>query len=233
MIKPIDIARKLNISTSALRHYESWGIVPKAERAANGYRIYTEVHAAYFECIRSMSTGFGMEVVRKVMPLIHENKVADALWIVNNVQVNLFKEKQKAEQAMKVLSHEELEKFDARNDKKWYTIKEAAEEIGVTNSTLRHWEKERLIVPKRDQGNGYRMYSQSDLRKLLIIRTLRTAVYSLDIVRNVLKEVDHNSISHAIKIVRDSLFHMDNLIKEQLRGQYYLYKLCEIAGRQK
>jgi len=59
-VRPIDIARKLNISTSALRHYEDWGIIPPVERGANGYRVYTEVHVAYFECIRAMNAGFGM-----------------------------------------------------------------------------------------------------------------------------------------------------------------------------
>lgn len=46
-LRPIDIARKLNISTSTLRHYESWGMLPPVQRSASGYRIYTEEHAAY------------------------------------------------------------------------------------------------------------------------------------------------------------------------------------------
>lgn len=89
MIRPIDIAKKLNITTSALRHYESWGIIPKVERGKNGYRIYTEVHVAYFECIRAMNTGFGMDVVRKVMKLMLEKKVKEACWLINEVQVKL------------------------------------------------------------------------------------------------------------------------------------------------
>ncbi|GAE05615.1 transcriptional regulator, MerR family [Paenibacillus sp. JCM 10914] len=39
--KPIEIAKELHISTSALRHYESWGVVPAPERDKNGYRLYT------------------------------------------------------------------------------------------------------------------------------------------------------------------------------------------------
>ncbi len=34
----IEIAKKMNISTSALGHYESWGLIPKVVRAENGYR---------------------------------------------------------------------------------------------------------------------------------------------------------------------------------------------------
>lgn len=51
IIRPIDIARRLNISTNALRHYEDWGIIPPVERGTNGYRIYTAEHVAYFECM--------------------------------------------------------------------------------------------------------------------------------------------------------------------------------------
>ncbi|WP_099156700.1 MerR family transcriptional regulator [Virgibacillus ndiopensis] len=226
MVKPIDIARKLNISTSALRHYESWGIVPEAERAKNGYRIYTEEHVAYFDCIRAMNSGFGMDLVRKIMPLIQENKVTDALWLVNDDQVQLSKERRKVEKALQVLENEGLERFSAKNNKGWYSIGEVAKEIDVASSTLRHWEKEGLIEPHRDLESGYRKYSHADVHKLLIIRTLRLAVYSLDIVREVLEEVDQNNIEHAIKIARDSLIHMDNLIVEQLRGLHYLYRLC-------
>ncbi|SDY99102.1 DNA-binding transcriptional regulator, MerR family [Evansella caseinilytica] len=231
MIKPIDIARKLKISTSALRHYEAWGIIPKVERGQNGYRLYTEEHVAYFECIRAMYPGFGMNVVRKTMPLIQKGKLTEALWIVNEVQVKLHEDKQKAERALHVLEQEQLEPLPGGQQKSWYTIGEAASVIGVPNSTLRHWEKENLIVPQRDLESGYRKYGRQDLRKLLVIRTLQTAVYSLDIVREVLDEMDQHNIAHAIKITRDSLVYMDHLIMEQLRGMSYLYKLCSVASK--
>lgn len=52
-LRPIDIAKKLDVGTSAMRHYEEWGIVPPAKRKPSGYRVYTEVHEAYFLCIRA------------------------------------------------------------------------------------------------------------------------------------------------------------------------------------
>ncbi|MBA2876226.1 MerR family transcriptional regulator [Thermaerobacillus caldiproteolyticus] len=227
MIRPIDIARKLNISTSALRHYESWGIVPPPERKPNGYRIYTEVHVAYFECIRAMYPGFGMDLIRKIMPLVQQNKITEALWLVNEVQANLYRERRRAEQALKALEMDDPNRlFLTRKKKDWFTIGEVAKEIDVPSTTLRHWEKEGLIMPERDKENGYRKYSPADVRKLLIIRTLRSAVYSLDTIREIINEFDSNNIAHARKIAKDSLSYMDYLIMEQLRGAYYLYKLC-------
>ncbi|WP_084278803.1 MerR family transcriptional regulator [Anoxybacteroides tepidamans] len=226
MIRPIDIARKLNISTSALRHYESWGLVPPPERKANGYRIYTETHVAYFECIRAMYPGFGMELIRKIMPLLHENKITEALWLVNEAQANLYHEKQRAEQVLKALKMGDSDEFLPKKKQAWFTIGEVAKVVGVPSSTLRHWEKEGMVIPKRDKENGYRKYSRADIRKLLIIRTLRAAVYSLDTVKEMIAEFDNNNIAQAEKIAKDSLLYMDHLITEQLRGIYYLYKLC-------
>jgi DNA-binding transcriptional MerR regulator len=231
MVRPIEIAKKLGISTSALRHYESWGIVPKAERKENGYRFYSEEHVAYFECIRAMNSGFGMKLVREIMPLIQKKQITDALWKVSEVQAQLYKDKMKAEQALSILEKDSMDAVvNPTANKKWYSISEAAEVIGAASSTLRHWEKEGLIEPERDMESGYRKYTKSDLRKLLVIRTLQNAVYSLEVVREVLAEMDKHNIGHAIKITRDSLIYLDYLVKEQLRGMSYLYKLCLIVG---
>lgn len=40
--RPIDIARKLNVSTTTLRNYEELGLIPPVSRSASGYRVFTE-----------------------------------------------------------------------------------------------------------------------------------------------------------------------------------------------
>ncbi len=92
-IRPIDIAKKLNISTSSLRSYEERGIVPKPERSSTGYRIYTEEHVAYFECIVAMSPGFGMDITSAVLKNLQREELDAALWIINNAQVANYEDK--------------------------------------------------------------------------------------------------------------------------------------------
>ncbi|CAG9620249.1 MerR family transcriptional regulator [Sutcliffiella rhizosphaerae] len=230
-MRPIDIAKRLGVSTSTLRHYEEWGIVPEVNRNENGYRMYTELHVAYFDCIRAMNTGFGMNVIREIMPLIQRGKISETLWKVSKIQSDLYQEKIKAEQALQLLEDENYEIDAPKGNKKWYSIKVAAEAIGVPMSTLRHWEKEQLIVPERNPDNGYRCYSKSDLRKLLIIRTLQNAVYSLDIVRDILDELNYHNVNDAIQKMQDSLDYLDYLLKQQLRGVSYLYRLCEMVEK--
>lgn len=230
-LRPIDIAKKLDVGTSALRHYEEWGIVPPAKRKPNGYRVYTEVHEAYFQCIRAMYHGYGMATVRKIMPMIQQKRFTEALWEVNQVQADLFKRKQEALEALEILKPDNMESFLNKKKKKWYTIGEVEEAIQVPATTIRHWEKEGLITPKRNPENGYRIFAREDIKELIIIRTIQSSVYFLDTVKDILQKIDRKSISEIRKILLDSLVYMDYQIEQQLRGSYYLYKLIELLKK--
>jgi DNA-binding transcriptional MerR regulator len=62
-----ELARLAGISTDLLRHYERMGIVPRPERASNGYRQYParaldRVHAVR----RSLSLGFSLRELARI-----------------------------------------------------------------------------------------------------------------------------------------------------------------------
>lgn len=46
-------------------------------------------------------------------------------------------------------------------------IKDAAQFLGVTENTLRNWEKEKKISVYRNPLNHYRLYHKEDLEQLL------------------------------------------------------------------
>lgn len=46
-------------------------------------------------------------------------------------------------------------------------IKEAANFLGVTENTLRNWERDHKIIVYRNPINGYRLYKKEDLEALL------------------------------------------------------------------
>ena len=48
-------------------------------------------------------------------------------------------------------------------DKKYLSIKEAAEYLGVTPLTLRNWDKKGKLSPTRHPMNNYRVYDKNDL----------------------------------------------------------------------
>ncbi|KQV13789.1 MerR family transcriptional regulator [Kitasatospora sp. Root107] len=61
-------------------------------------------------------------------------------------------------------------------------IGELAERAGTTTRTLRYYEQLGLL-PARRSGNGYRAYSQEDLRLLQQIRTLQDFGFGLEETR--------------------------------------------------
>ncbi|MGP9043944.1 MerR family transcriptional regulator [Cytobacillus kochii] len=231
-MKGIEIAKKLNISTSALRHYESWGLVPKVERAKNGYRIYTKEHETYFECIRALNAGFGMDLAKNVMPLIINGKIHDALWLINKAQVDLYTEKKTVQRTVEILDLKELTEFPNYRNKNFFTIGEVASEAKVSTSSIRHWEKEGLINPKRHKESGFRIYSPSDIRRVFIIRTVQRVAYSLDIVREVLTDLEKNNVAQAKEIALKSLEYIDHALVEQVRGIASIQKLLEVVSKE-
>ncbi|KAB7848466.1 MerR family transcriptional regulator [Streptomyces mobaraensis] len=59
-----ELAERAGISTRALRHYESLGLLP-ARRAGNGYRDYDEADLRLLRQIRTLQDfGFGLEDTR-------------------------------------------------------------------------------------------------------------------------------------------------------------------------
>ena len=57
------------------------------------------------------------------------------------------------------------------SDQPVYTIRIAAQLVGVHQQTLRTYEREGLLIPARSSGRQ-RLYSQADIERLLVIRRL-------------------------------------------------------------
>ena len=70
--------------------------------------------------------------------------------------------------------------------------------------TLRNWEMNGLLTVKR-RKNGYRIYTEEDIRRLKIIRSLRCANYSLEAILSMLSQLSENpdlDIKKALDIPR-------------------------------
>ena len=68
------------------------------------------------------------------------------------------------------------------------TIKEVEEQTGLTRSNIRFYEKEKLIEPSRNDKNGYRDYSESDVENIKKIAYLRTLEISIEDIRNIMSD---------------------------------------------
>lgn len=57
--------------------------------------------------------------------------------------------------------------------------------------SLRNWKMNGLLTVKRKQ-NGYRVYTDADIQRLIIFRSLRCANYSLEAILHMLRQLSEN-----------------------------------------
>ncbi|WP_210365292.1 MerR family DNA-binding transcriptional regulator [Bacillus sp. REN3] len=224
-IRPIDIAKKLKISTSSLRSYEEREIVPKTERSSTGYRIYTEEHVAYFECIVAMTPGFGIDITSAVLKKLQRKELDAALWIINNAQVANSEDKKIIERVnthLENLTHEHL-----------MTIGELSLQTNIPPTTLRYWEKEGFITAKRGELNNYRLFDTFQLIKVLLMKITQNAVYSYEVfqIKEEIKDLNQYNLEEVRKVIHDISKYINNRNQKQLKGIFYLYKLSKILNQ--
>jgi DNA-binding transcriptional MerR regulator len=79
-----------------------------------------------------------------------------------------------------------------------YTVKEFAKFTGVTERTLRYYDKVGLLKPSNYNEKGHRLYQFDDLGKVQKILTLKYLGYSLSEIK---KNINESSDNH----LRDTL----------------------------
>jgi len=62
-----ELAERSGLAPSAIRYYEKAGLLPKAARGANGYRVYAETALERLHLIQiGQNLGFTLEAIRSV-----------------------------------------------------------------------------------------------------------------------------------------------------------------------
>lgn len=187
---PTIIAKKLNVSTTTLRRYEDQGLVPEVPRTPSNRRCYTDIHVQAFITIRELLQGYEIPVVYDVMRKIKARQIEDALWSINQEQHNTQTEKHRLEDVLRMFRNADLSKYNDLEVTNAMTIGEVAQMVGVKPSAIRHWEQEGLITSNRNKDNGYRVYTITELRKIILISSLRKTVYYIENMKQLLNEIE-------------------------------------------
>ena len=188
-----EVAKIIGIHPNTVRLYEELELIPAPERKENGYRVFTDFHIAQFKLAK---TALEVEVLqnglrKKAIEIIKTSATgnidkAENLTTAYLLQIN--QERLNAEEAVKIVR--QLLFDEENNSSELYFIrKEAADYLQISIDTLRNWELNGLLAVKRKQ-NGYRVYTDDDIRRLKIIRSLRCANYSLSAILRMLGELD-------------------------------------------
>ncbi|MGI5180334.1 MerR family transcriptional regulator [Dactylosporangium sp. CA-152071] len=69
-------------------------------------------------------------------------------------------------------------------------IGEAAERVGLSIRTIRHYEEVGLTVPSARSDGGFRFYTQPDLDRLAVVKRMKPLGFTLDEMRDLLDLLD-------------------------------------------
>ena len=189
-----DVAKVIGIHPNTVRMYEEWGLIPLAERKSNGYRIFTDFH---IEQLRLARIAFQIEVLqnglrKKVVEIIKLSANRDfnkALMFAEEYRSQIQREQRNAEESIGIAK----QILSGKSAEHTFLLKrkEVSDYLDISMDTLRNWERNGLLQVKRRQ-NGYRTYTSDDIERLKMIRTLRSANYSLEAILRMLNALEHN-----------------------------------------
>ncbi|MEV5549166.1 MerR family transcriptional regulator [Streptomyces sp. NPDC052309] len=75
-------------------------------------------------------------------------------------------------------------------DGKHMQIGEVAARTELSLRTIRHYEETGLVVPSARSQGGFRLYTETDVQRLMVIRRMKPLGFSLDQMRDLLDATD-------------------------------------------
>ncbi len=219
-----EIARAIGVHVNTVRFYEKMELIPKPEREANGYRVYTRRHLFQMRLLRA---AFRAEIVsanlrKEALDIVKtsaDGNIGAAAQKTLAYRAHIESEISRAKNALILaermiggglrLSGMEAAESGLHGRPKAapmvyrqpipLTRRAAAAIIGVSSDVLRDWERNGLIdIPR--EGNR-RQYGPNEINLLKIIALLRSANYSQSAIRRMLQKLDHGE--------KDLLFAID------------------------
>ena len=201
--KTAEIAAIIGIHPNTVRLYEKLELIPKPERQPNGYRTFTDFHVQQFQLAR---IAFQIEVLqnglrKKIVEMVKIAAKGDfdkALVLTQEYLDQLQQERANSEEAITIV--QQILSGGMQENIHFLKRKEVSEYLNVSMDALRNWEMNGLLIIKRKQ-NGYRLYTDEDIQRLKIIRSLRCANYSLEAILRMLRQLSKNPNADIKKVL--------------------------------
>lgn len=71
-----------------------------------------------------------------------------------------------------------------------YQIGTVAERTALSHNTLRHWHEAGLVSPSGRSEGGFRLYSDADIERILVIRRMKPIGFTLEQMQQLLDVLD-------------------------------------------
>lgn len=108
-----------------------------------------------------------------------------------------------------------------------YSIKQAAEKLGLSESALRYYDKLQLVSPTRGE-NRYRYYTKEDLRELMYVKVMRTTGFTLEEIQKAFERTsgcpscDKDNLNEAIQVLESRCSRIRSTIQNLLEIEQML-----------
>ncbi len=107
--------------------------------------------------------------------------------------------------------------------KKYFSVGEAAKAVHTTSETLRHYDRIGLVRPsKKDEWTNYRYYTEQDIVRLNVVRTLQIMDLPLQEIKRVL---EYNSLEEIV----DFLVQAEKKADEKIAALQYSKSKIQLA----
>ena len=188
-----EIAKIIKVHTNTVILYEKWGYIEPVKRKANGYRIFTQRH---LEQMKIVKIALRCEIIksdlrRKAVNIIKASATGDlekALESSKEYLLYIKRERNSDKEVIKlvgkIIKSEKLEEVSIA-----LKTNEAAKLLGVSTNIIIYWERNGLLKVPKNKINGYRIYTEKEIRLLKVIKTLRDAKYSRMSVYKILNQL--------------------------------------------
>ncbi|MEV0732907.1 MerR family transcriptional regulator [Polymorphospora sp. NPDC050346] len=226
-MRGVDLARSAGLSVQQIRNYVDVGLLPPAERAANGYRVFTGRHARALTVARILLDGYGWHTTIAVLSAVHSGDTAGALAAVDRGHAELDHERAAAEALLRTFDQEPPAVLRTSRPLR---IGDTAAIAGVRPSALRVWEELGLLAPAREPSTGYRLYDREQLVRARVIAMLRGSGYPLPAAKAVMDAMDQGDSTRTRTALEARLRNLDELSWRRLRAASALFAYLEGEG---
>ncbi|MCU6707383.1 MerR family DNA-binding transcriptional regulator [Paenibacillus sp. J5C_2022] len=231
MYTPKEMAELIQVSTTTLRRYEEQDLIPDVVRTASNRRCYTAVHLQAFVTVRALLKGCDIPIAYEIMRTLKRGSAAEAMWLMNEQLHKAQLEKQRVESIMAMIAGADFSDFRiVKNADAAMTIGEVSKYAGVNASAIRHWEKEGLIQSFRNANNGYRQFSIREVRKIMVISSLRKTVHFIEHMKQLLHDLDTKSLESVGKSFHLAMQKLHDRLALQYRGIAEIMRYMEIMN---
>nr|WP_312871179.1 MerR family transcriptional regulator [Streptomyces lonarensis] len=187
------VAALAGYSVQQVRDLEAGGVIPPAERAANGYRRFGDGHVVALLAYRDLAAAVGPVEARRTMRELRVLPPADGAALLCGLHTALNEQREQARAARSALRAVRAEAGTDADPVPGdaMTITQLSQAIGVRPSTLRFWEQAGLVAPERvsTRVGAARRYGLPAVREARITAALRAGGYRIPEVRRAVAAV--------------------------------------------